>query len=396
MTIANKLKEIQADLVNADVDGWLVYDFRRSNPLGCAFLEIPTEKIMSRRFFYWVPACGTPSKIVHSVDVDSVKEVPGKNLTYSTWQQLEEHIGKVLKGKKRIMMEYSPRNAIPYVSKVDAGTMEVIREHGVEVLSSADLLQKFTSVWTDEQLQMHLESAHLLDTTVGNAWDFIRESLNNNKTIKEYDVVEFIHQEFIKNGHECADLPFCCVNANSAAPHYNLIKETCATIKKGDFILIDLWCKKKAPNAVYADITRMGVAAEKPTAKQQEVFDIVKKARDAATAFVKQRVESGKTVMGWEIDQTSRDVITAAGYGKYFVHRTGHNIGLNDHGDGAHIDNFETQDQRSILPGTCFSIEPGIYLPGEFGVRLEYDVYVDHNKTIRVTGGIQNELVCLF
>jgi len=396
MKPSQKVQDIKQSLEIFNYDGWLLYDFRKTNPLACKILEIPAEKMLTRRFFYWIPRQGEPIKIVHSIEANVLEHLPGKSMTYSSWQELDSHLETILKGFRKIAMEYSPGNAIPYVSKVDAGTVEKIRGFGVEVVSSADLLQKYTSVWTEKQLDMHLEAADVLDTSVNRAWRWIASHLKDGATITEYDVQQFLLEEFEKHGCVSQDPPICAVNAHSADPHYSPSDKRGEIIKKGDFILIDLWCKRKLPQAVYADITRVGVAAPHASEKIEKIFNIIKKARDAAIMFLRNRLSQDLPVMGWEIDQACRDVIIDAGYGKYFTHRTGHSIGEQDHGDGANIDNFETQDLRHLLPGSCFSIEPGIYLPGEFGIRLEHDVYIEGDgKNFRVTGGTQEEIVIL-
>jgi Xaa-Pro aminopeptidase len=293
-------------------------------------------------------------------------------------------------------MEYSPRNAIPTVSKVDAGTIELVESFGPKVVSSADLLQSYTSVWTEVQLRSHLEAAEVLENSVDKAWRFIAEHIKQNKPLSEREVQSFLLKEFDKQECRCDDPPICAVNAHAADPHYSPDKEKETFIKSGDFVLIDLWCRKKYPQAVYADITRVGVVDNMPTQEQQHIFSLVKQAREAAMTLLKKRIELKEPIMGCEVDQACRDVITQAGFGPYFTHRTGHNIGERDHGDGANIDNFETKDTRHLLPGTCFSIEPGIYLPGKFGVRLENNVFLERDgRGLRVTGGTQENIVCL-
>lgn len=396
MDFFEKLNSAQQFLQTAGLDGWLIYDFRKTNELAWRFLEIPPSKMCTRRFFYWMPRQGTPVKIVHRIESQTLQHIPGKMALYSSWQELEEQLKAVLKGSATIAMEYSPRNAIPYVSKVDAGTVELVRSFGVEVVSSADLLQHYTSLWSAAQLESHLAAARVLDEAVTKAWQLIGKAIANDEILTESDVQHFLLEEFEKNGCLSDDAPICAVNAHSADPHYSPAAETATVIKRGDFVLIDLWCKQKIPHAVYADITRMGVVAEHATLRQQQIFDIVKQARDAAMALLHARLNAGAPVMGWEVDKACRDVIHAAGYGQYFTHRTGHNIGEKDHGDGANIDNFETQDRRQLLPGSCFSIEPGIYLPGEFGVRLEHDVYLEKDGCrLRVTQGLQTEIVAI-
>lgn len=395
MDLSQKINNTKRQLSNQRLDGWLFYDFQRSNNLACEFLEIPTQAMLTRRFFYWISAQGEPLKIVHKIEQHTLDHLPGNKLTYSSWQELELHIGKALRGSQKIAMEYSPRNAIPYVSKVDAGTMDVIRGFGVEVVSSADLLQEYTSIWDPEQLKTHRFAAKVLDETAALTWRFITISLQSKKEITEYDVQQFIVKELSKHGCIAEGLPICAVNAHSADPHYIPPQNGSSVIRPNDFILIDLWCKQDLPRAVYADITRVGVASPAPTKRHQQIFQVVKEARDRVTEWLKDLFMLKTPVMGWEVDQLCREIIINAGYGDNFIHRTGHNIGLRDHGSGANIDNLETRDNRHVLPGSCFSIEPGIYLTGEFGVRLEYDIYVHPNGQSEITGGIQTEIVCL-
>lgn len=392
MNTFDTLSRVQELLKEQQLDGWLLYDFRRTNNLACEFLNIPAHKILTRRFFYWIPTEGTPVKIVHAIEEYSLNHLPGTQRRYLTWQELETHLAAILKGSRRIAMEYSPRNAIPYASKVDAGTMDVVRGCGVEVISSADILQTYLNVWNAEQLHSHLMAAEVVSSTVEAAWHLIANSIKNKKNLTEYAVQQFILDEFDKQGCVAEDSPICAFNAHSADPHYCADKDHSSSIAAGDFVLIDLSCKKKAPHAVYADITRVAVVSKTPTTEQQKVFEIVKKARDAGTELVRKRMSEGNILRGYEVDQCCREIIVKAGYGDYFLHRTGHNIGEEIHGSGANLDSLETLDQRRILPGTCFSIEPGIYLPGKFGVRLEYDVYVHPNGNVQVTGGVQEKL----
>lgn len=386
-----KLESVQQILQEQKLDGWLLYDFRRSNSLACCFLEIPETQLLTRRFFYWIPNVGEPVKIVHSIE-NPLKELPGKVLKFSSWQQMEEHLKAALKGRKNVAMEYSPRNAIPYISKVDAGTVEMIRGFDVEVISSCDILQKCMGVLTLQQGETHLAAAKILDQTAEKAWQMIAEALNQDQVINEYDVQQFILNEFKTHNCMTDDPPICAVNAHTADPHYCPSKTQAQTIKKGDFILIDLWCKLKQKDAIYADITRVAVTGRQPTSHEQDIFNLVREAQKVATQLVQERFKKNRPLAGWEIDQAAREIISKAGYGDYFVHRTGHSIDTSDHGSGTNIDNFETQDQRFIIPGTCFSIEPGIYLPHQFGIRLEYDIYVELSNKVTVTGGIQDSI----
>lgn len=383
----NKIARAQELLNEQNIDGWLLYDFRKSNPLACKFLDIPTDQLLSRRFYYWIPKQGEPVKMVSSVE-NPLKTLPGKTLVFRTWEELEKHLEAVLASSQVVAMEYSPFGAVPEVSRVDGGTLELIRRYVPKIVSSGDLLQEFTSIWDEAKWQSHLYAASCLDAIANSTWEWIREQ----KEINEYDVQQWMLQEMEKRGCITDHPPICAVNANSADPHYSPPKKGSVKIQKGDFILIDLWCKSKEKGAVYADITRVAVFAKEPTEKQLEVFNIVKKAQAAATEFVKERILQKQPLHGYEVDRVCRHVIEEAGYGEYFLHRTGHNIDELDHGPGAHLDDLETHDLRSLLVGTCFSIEPGIYLKGEFGVRLEYDVFLHPGGDVVVTGGVQEEL----
>lgn len=392
----NKIEQAVKYLKEGHLDGWLLYDFRGCNELARYFLDLPAHLVTTRRFFYWIPVNGTPVKIVHAIEAHVLDALPGEKWTYSSWQSLETNLAAALKGAKKVAMEYSPKNAIPYVSLVDGGTVDLVRSFGVEVVSSADFLPHFTAVLSDDQVASQLRAAKALDQIVNGAWDWIRDHLNKNQPITEYDVQQKIVADF-KRLHLTADHdPIVGVNAHSADPHYEPLKQTSSPIRKGDFILIDLWAKEKDEKAIYGDITRVGIAASKPTAKQQEVFAIVRKAQKAAVEMVKSRFAQNKRIDGWEVDEAARAVIRDAGYGAEFIHRTGHNIEMTLHGSGAHMDNLEMHDVRPILRSTCFSIEPGIYLPGEFGVRLEFDLLVHKDGRVEISGGEQDAIVCLF
>ncbi|CCB86666.1 putative uncharacterized protein [Parachlamydia acanthamoebae UV-7] len=395
MSFQQTLHDVQHKLKDNQLDGWLLYDFRRSNPLACQFLEIAPETNLTRRFFYLIPQIGSPIKIISIIESHLLDHLPGEKLTYRSWPELEGHLARLLSDKKQVAMEYSPRNAIPAISKVDAGTIEMIRSYGIEVMSSADLLQSYTSTWTAFQLQTHRNALKILEESAQLAWKLIADKLSTSQKVTEYDVQQFLLNCMKEKGCITSDPPICAVNAHSANPHYTPDAKHFAEIRPGDFILIDLWCKQNITHAVYADITQVGVAAETPTMWQQTIFSVVKEARDATTRFIHENIENNLPVMGWEADQVSRDVITEAGFGNFFIHRTGHNIGEEDHGPGAHLDNLETHDERLLLPETCFSIEPGIYLPNEFGVRLEYDVFIHPDRRVEVTGNVQNSLICL-
>lgn len=395
MKFESKLKEVQVSLIEEGIEGWLLFDFRHSNSLACTFLEISAGKMLTRRFFYWIPQKGDPIKIVPVIEPYTLDHLPGIKWLYRGWQELERLLFSLAVEHSKIAMEYSPFNALPNISKVDAGMVELIRKAGAEVVSSANILQRYTSVWTTEQLQSHLAAAKVLESIVDRSWALIEHHLKNQIPLNEYQVQQFMLQSMDEAGCHTADWPTCAVNVHSADPHYHPEQNHSFPIRAGDFILLDLWCKQKSPYSVYADITRVGLAASRPNPKQQEIFNLVKEARDQATLFIKEHYENQRPSQGWQVDQICRNVIQKAGYGEYFIHRTGHNIGEEVHGPGANLDNFETHDYRSLLPGTGFSVEPGIYLPDQFGVRLEYDIYLDPAGKVLITGGIQEKLVCL-
>lgn len=391
----NRICDVQKHLANEKLDGWLLYDFHGQNPLARDFLNLPSDLMTTRRLFYWIPVKGEPVKILHKIETHVLDTLPGKTEMFLRWQELEGCLQKVLKGSKAIAMEFSPRGAIPYLSKVDAGMIDLIRSFGVEVASSASFLQYYTCVLDEEQLQSHLDATDFLDKLAQKTWEKIADTLKKGGTISEYEVRQFIAVAFEANGYMTEGLPICAVNAHSADPHFEPKKSGSSLIQKGDFILIDLWCKKKSPRAIYGDITRVAVVADAPTARQQEIYTIVRAAQKKATDFVIERYAKGESIKGCEVDLVCRKVVEEAGYGPFFTHRTGHNIYTSDHGPGAHIDSLETQDLRELIPRTCFSIEPGIYLPGEFGIRQEYDIYLGEGGKARVTGGIQDKIVTL-
>ena len=379
-----KVAQVQAYLERLQLDGWLLYDFHKNNALAHRFLEISAATMTSRRFLYWIPARGTPVQIVHAIEDQVLNLWPGEKKVYSSWQTLEAAIRSVLTGSQRIAMEYSPNNAIPYLSKVDAGTVDFIRSCGVEVVSSGDFLLHFTSVLSDEQLNSQRRAAQALSEIVSGAYTWIKEGIKRG--VSERAVQKWIQDQFILRGLETDGGPIVAVNAHSADPHYLTPEVGSSVICAGDFVLIDLWAKERGEATVYGDITRVGVIGE-PTAKQQQIFQLVRQAQRAGIDLVRTRFATKQAIYGWEVDEAVRSVIRAAGFEKYFVHRTGHNIEIDLHGSGTHMDNLESHDERPLVPMTCFSVEPGIYLPGEFGVRLESDVLIHADGFVEVTGG---------
>lgn len=383
---------IQSDLRAAKMDGWLFYDFRGRDPIAQRILDLP-EGMRTRRWFYFVPAKGTPKKLVHKIETQSLAALPGETLYYAGQDELRKNVGKILGRAKNVAMQYSPKNAIPYVAMVDAGTIELVRSCGVKVLSSADLVQKYEACWSAEQLESHRSAGVAIDRIVREAFQHAAKSVREKKTITEYDLKVWILKEFESAGIWAEEGPDIAVNSNASDPHYGPTAQSAAPIREGDLLLLDVWGKKKTPGSVYYDITWMGYLGAKVPEKFAKVFGVVREARDKAVDLILKSVGAGKPLQGWQVDKAARGVIEKAGYGKYFFHRTGHSIGEKVHGNGANMDGLETHDVRHLIPRTCNSIEPGIYLP-EFGIRSEVNVYIDEHEA-RVTGAIQKEILPL-
>lgn len=380
------LAAVQAAIRELGFQGWLLYDFRGLNVLARRVLGMGTDKHLTRRWFYFIPAVGEPRKLVHRIEQGSLEGYPGSATVYLRWQELEAGVKELLQGAKTIAMEYVPRNANPYVSRVDAGTIELVKSFGVMVQSSGDLIQYFEACWNDEQWTMHQQAAVHTRSAYDVAFNFIAEQIRKNGSVMETAVQQRIMQHFADNGLTTDHGPIVGQGPHSGDPHFDTTLANDAPIRKGDFVLIDLWAKLNKPNAVYSDLTRVAFIGDNVPAKIQEVFNIVAAGRDAGINCVKRAYAEKRMLQGWEVDQATRDVIEKAGYGQYFIHRTGHSIGQETHGNGANMDNLETHEERRVLPRTCFSIEPGIYLP-EFGVRSEVNVYIDKNGGVHVTGG---------
>ncbi len=401
-TPAERVTEIQKALQAAKLDGWLFYDFRGSDPLAARILKLGDHASGSRRWFYYIPAKGEPTKIVHSIERGKLDALPGQRSIYRGWEEQHAMVSGAIQGpaekrpgggaKKRIAMQYSPNNDIPYISRVDAGTIELIRSFGVEIVTSAELVQQFEAVVTAEQKQSHVDGSDKLHRVLMEAFAEIARNIRAENPITEYDIQQFIARRLDEEGMTRED-GIVAVNANAANPHYFPTKESNTQIKRGDFVLLDIVSKLRKPGAICTDQTWTGFVGDSVPEEYVRIFNIVREARDAATEFVRKNVREGKRIHGAEVDDVSRGVIKKAGYGEQFTHRTGHSIGEECHGNGVNIDNFETRDSRYITAGVLFSIEPGIYLEGKFGVRSEIDVYVG-DKDIEVTGQpIQTEIV---
>lgn len=390
--MAMNLEAIQSELRKQKLDGWLFFDHHKRDALAYRVLGFTVDRHVTRRWYYLIPAEGEPAGLAHNVEPGMLDALPGKKAHYSSWQDQISGLRTLLRGQRRVAMQYSPNCAIPYVSMVDAGTVELVRSLGVEVVSSADLIQYFEARWNEESLESHLEAGRRVDQARRRAFEMIGGKIRAGAAITEHEVQQFIRKEFERTGLATADGPIVAVNAHASDPHYEPAADSSATISAGDFVLIDMWAKLDQPQSVYYDITWTGVCGE-PSQKMRSVFAIVRDARDRAVERVKRAVAAKEEIHGFEVDDAARNFINEQGYGKYFVHRTGHSIGEDIHGSGANMDNLETHDERTVIPWTCFSIEPGIYLP-DFGVRSELNVFVGDHEAI-VTGEIQRELVII-
>lgn len=385
------LKAIQAELRAQKLDGWLFYDHHHRDPIAARVLGLESNGMATRRWFYFVPARGIPGKLVHRIEAKQLDSLPGRKTEYSGWEELHKGLGKLLRGSKAIAMQYSPQNNIPYIGLVDAGTIELVRKLGAKVVSSADLVQKFEAAWTPAQFESHKQAGEIVDRVTQEAFARAGSFVRENKSLSEFELQQWMVAQFRAHSVIADNAPNVSVGPHAGDPHYEPQASGSSPIRKGDLMLLDVWGKLARTGSVYYDITWMGYLGESVPAKFAKIFHIVRQARDAAIEFVKQSISSGRTIYGWEVDLAARDVIRKSGYGKHFTHRTGHSIGQDVHGNGANMDGLETRDDRRIVPHTCFSIEPGIYLP-EFGVRSEVNMYIGDGEAT-VTGPMQEEII---
>lgn len=387
------INNIQAAMQREDIDCWLIYDFQGKNPIMGYFLQ--TESMTTRRIFLVIPASGAPTLLGSKIDHDTLHVMPYAQIYYVSWQQMEGELQRLLAGAQTVAMDYSPKCELPTVSRVDAGTVEMIKSWGKSVVSAANVLQSAVALWQPAELEAHLEDCAKVAQIKDEAFQFIGEKLQQGQAITEYDAQSFIMERFGEEGLTTPYPPVVAVNAHSSDPHYTPSVDRHAVIEKDDWILIDLWAKRPGHNYVFVDITWVAYAGATPSAKQQEVFEIVAQARDDVINFVQESASKGDNVAGWQVDDVARTLISQAGYGDYFFSRTGHSLGPGDnvHGPGVNIDNLETHDTRTLTPGVGFTVEPGIYLP-EFGVRLEINVFMKETGPL-VTTPIQREIICL-
>jgi len=383
---------IQEALRRQKIDGWIFYDILHRDPIAYRVLGLG-HVLAKRRWFYMIPARGTPRKLVHRIEAATLDSLPGEKMLYAAAEELEKNLKKLVGRAKKVAMQYSPKNSIPYISLVDAGTVELIRAQGCKVVSSADLVQEFEAAWSDEQLASHRAAGKVIDSITQAAFSEAARRVSANDSFTEYDLQQWIVRQFNSNGVESDSAPIVAVGPHSGDPHYEPREQGSSPIRRGDLLLLDIWAKTRTPNSVYYDITWVGFLGGKIPEKYAKVFAVVRDARQAAVEFVKENIGAGRVIEGWQVDRAAREVIRKAGYAKYFVHRTGHNIGQEVHGAGANMDSLETRDVRRIIPHTCFSVEPGIYLP-EFGIRSEVNVYVSDGRA-EVTGAEQSEILKL-
>jgi Xaa-Pro dipeptidase len=386
------LSAIQASLRERNIDAWLFYDHHHRDPIAYRVLGLPVGQMVTRRWFYLIPAEGEPLKLVHRIEPGHLDTLPGSKRQYSGWQELFDQLKTILANYRDIAMQYSPNNLVFTVSLVDGGTIDLVRGLGKNVVSSCDLVALFEATLTDEQIESHFAARDAIDPITAAAFREIGQRMRNGGT-NEYEMQQWILEAFRRENLIADDMPVVAVNANSGNPHYSPQAESSKPIREGDFVLLDIWAKKNTPGAVYYDITWTGFVGRSPTGRVQEIFNIVRQARDLGVKTVKAGVSGGKRMAGWEVDRAVRDYIKTAGFGQYFIHRTGHSIATDVHANGANMDDLEIHDERSILPNSLFSVEPGIYLP-EFGVRLEVNVLV-RPQGAEVTGTIQSEIVII-
>jgi Xaa-Pro dipeptidase len=383
---------IQSDLRERNMDAWLFCDHHHRDAIAYRILGLSESLMVSRRWFYLIPATGEPVKLVHRIEPFHLDELPGRKLIYAPWQQLIGHLEQMLLSCKKIAMQFSPNNLLFPISLVDGGTIDLVRSMGKEVVSSANIIAKFEAVWSEEQIRSHFAAGASIDSIMSAALQQIGQ-VGRNRGTTEFEIQQWIVEAFNRENLVADGAAIVAANENSSNPHYIPTAEKSAKIGKCDFVLLDVWGKKNTPNAVYYDISWTAYVGESVPDRIQNIFELVRRSRDSGIHKVQEATAAGRKLAGWEVDQAARDVIEAAGYGAYFNNRTGHSLGMEVHGNGANMDNFEVRDEREVLPNTCFSIEPGIYLP-EFGLRSEVNVLV-RERSAEVTGKVQQAVVLL-
>lgn len=392
--VAIDIPAIQRALADEQLDAWLLYDFQGSNPIAGSLTGIAgSGKMTTRRWYYLIPATGEPRALVHAIERHNLDALPGSKTPYSGRLQLEHGLKALVSGCRRVAMEYSPKCAIPYVSRVDAGTVEAVQQWGVEVVSSGDLVQRFEAVWSPRALETHQQASESLYQIKDRAYDWVRQGLRSGRAMTEYDLQREMLRWFEEEGLISDSTPNVSAQENAGNPHYHPSESVHRAINREEILLLDLWGKLKEPGAVFADITWVGFTGPRVPDEYSRAFDAARRGRDAAITLVQEASRMGRTLQGWEVDRSCRKVIDQAGYGQYFVHRTGHSLGQTVHGNGVHMDDYETHDERRLIPGTGFTIEPGVYTD-TFGVRTEINMYIG-KRDATVTGPMQEEIVTL-
>jgi Xaa-Pro aminopeptidase len=393
--VALDIPAIQRELAREGLDGWLLYDFHGLNPIAqsLAGLAGDTGKLTTRRWYYFIPSRGEPRGLVHAIERHNLDDLPGPKRPYAGRRQLEEGLQQLLGGCRRVAMEYSPKNAIPYVSRVDAGTVEAVKGLGVEVVSSGDLVQRFEAVWSADALDTHRRASAALYRIKDGAFEYVRQGLAARRRMTEYEVQQHMARLFEAEGLISDSLPIVAAQENAGNPHYGPTASSHRAIGTDEILLFDLWGKFPGAGAVFADITWMAFTGSRVPEEYARAFAAAAGARDAAAALVQESARAGRELRGWEVDRAARAVIEGAGFGAHFIHRTGHSLGESVHGNGVHMDDYETHDERRLIPGTGFTIEPGVYFE-RFGVRTEINMYVGERDAL-VTGPAQKEIVAL-
>ena len=392
--MALDIAAVQDRLRTAGLDGWLLYDFHGSNPIAAQLAGLTSGAHMTtRRWYYLIPATGQPRGLVHAIERHNLDALPGERVVYSGRQQLDAGLTEMLSGLKTVAMEYSPMCAIPYLSRVDAGTVEMVRARGVEVVSSGDLVQQFEAAWTDEQLATHRAASESLYRIKDRAFAMASDAIAHGRSLSEFELQQKMMKWFDEEGLVTDSPPVVAVGGNAGDPHYLPTADRCRAVVPDEVLLLDLWGKKQDKGAVFADITWVAVTSARVPDEVSRAFRAVADARDSAVRLVVEAARDGRDLRGWEVDEAARAVLMGQGYGDRIVHRTGHSLGENVHGNGVHMDDFETHDDRRVLPGTGFTVEPGLYFE-TFGVRTEINVYRGEREAV-VTGPRQSEIVTL-
>ncbi|RPJ78723.1 MAG: M24 family metallopeptidase [Acidobacteria bacterium] len=385
---------IQREIQATGVDGWLLYDFHNRDQIAYHVLGLDSGKFTSRRWFYWIPASGQPVRLCSKVEPSKLDPLPGEKRMYLSWRELHAGLREVLGGARTVAMQFSPTANIPYVSIVDGGTIDLVRSLGYDVVSSAGLVQTFEAVLDEAAYRSHVEAGERVQRIKNEAFAMVEREVRAGRDITQFDVARFIERRWTEEGLK-GEWPIVGTNEHPANPHFEPTQANARPIRRNDTLLIDLWAKLDRPGAIFYDITWCGFVGRTPPPKYVEIFNLVRDARDVALEFVRSRYAAGERVFGWEVDDACRGVVENAGYGPYFLHRTGHSIGEEVHGNGVNIDNLETKDERELVPGICFSVEPGIYLEGQMAARSEIDVFITPGGAVEVAGEVQRELVLM-